>query len=241
MIVTGSATKGRRATRWLFALSGLLPTLPLLNPQPDPTLLIYSLFVLTYFIRRRGARFEAQAARGSAWPFGLAIVGAGLLVECLAWTSNFVKCAPQPALMHPQLLPDLALGVAFYGGWAIAWVVLLRYFSFSLRQVFCAQGAFGVLIEQRGAIFLGGLATMPLGLALWAYVFLVYGSVVGIAYLLFGERLRGLSERNRWWKYPLAWLAIALLALALVGAWQAVLHGAGLLPEPRPICGFPLV
>ena len=47
-----------------------------------------------------------------------------------------------------------------------------------MRQIFCAQGAFGVLIEQRGAIFLGGLAIMPFGLVLWIYVFLVYGSVV---------------------------------------------------------------
>ena len=91
-VTANTPTRRRRATRWLFALSGLLPILPLLNPQPDPTLLIYSLFVLTYFIRRRGAGFEAQAARGAAWRFGLAVVGAGLLVECLAWASNFVKC-----------------------------------------------------------------------------------------------------------------------------------------------------
>ena len=165
----------RRAIRSLFVLSGLLPILALLNPQPDPTPLIYSIFVLTYVIRRRSASISEEA-RASTWSFGLAIVGYG----------NFVKCAPQPALMHPQLLPDLALGIAFYGGWAIAWVVLLRYFSFSLRQVFCAQGAFGVLIEQRGAIFLSGLAVMPFGLVLWTYVFLVYGSVVGIA-----DRSRG--------------------------------------------------
>jgi len=29
--------------------------------------------------------------------------------------------------------------------------------------------------------------------------------------------------------------------LTLVGAWQALLRVAGLLPEPRPICGFPLL
>jgi hypothetical protein len=232
--------KRRRIIRALFVLSGLLPILALLNSQPDPTPLIYSIFVLTYVIRRRGAS-DPEDVHGSAWPFGLAIVGCGLLLEGLSWTTNFVKCAPQPALMHPQLLPDLALGLAFYGGWAIAWVVLLRYFSFSLPQVFCAQGAFGVLIEQRGAIFLGGLAVMPFGLVLWTYVFLVYGSVVGIAYLLFGERLRVVAGGARWWRYPLAWLLIAVLALALVGTWQALLHAAGMLPEPRAICGFPLI
>jgi hypothetical protein len=230
----------RRAIRSLFVLSGLLPILALLNPQPDPTPLIYSIFVLTYVIRRRSASVSEEAC-ASTWSFGLAIVGCGLLLESLSWTTNFVKCAPQPALMHPQLLPDLALGIAFYSGWAIAWVVLLRYFSFSLRQVFCAQGAFGVLIEQRGAIFLGGLAVMPFGLVLWAYVFLVYGSVVGIAYLLFGERLRTVAGRDRWWRYPLAWLLITVLTLALVGVWQALLRVAGLLPEPRAICRFPLL
>jgi hypothetical protein len=230
----------RRVLRWLFALSGLIPLLPLLNPQPDPTLLIYSLFVLMYLISRAGAGARQPDTHAATWPFGLAIVGAGLLLECLAWSSNFLKCAPQPALMHPQLLPDLALGLAFYGGWAIAWLVLLRYFSFSLRQVFCTQAAFGVLVEQRGAIFLGGLVTMPLGLALWLYVFVVYGSIAGIAYLLFGERLRDEARRDRWWKYPLAWLLIAVLSLTLVGLWHVLLQGAGLIPEPRAICSFPL-
>ncbi|HEU5103233.1 MAG TPA: hypothetical protein VFU22_29635 [Roseiflexaceae bacterium] len=232
--------KRRRIIRALFLLSGLLPILALLSPQPDPTPLIYSLFVLTYIIRRRSAG-GTEEARTSAWSFGLAIVGCGLLLESLSWANNFVKCAPQPALMHPQLLPDLALGIAFYGGWAIAWVLLLRRFWFSLPQLFCAQGAFGVLIEQRGAIFLGGLAMMPFGLVLWTYVFLVYGSVVGIAYLLFGERLCAETGAARWWRYPLAWLLITVLALAFVAVWQALLRAAGLLPDPRAICGFPLV
>jgi hypothetical protein len=222
-------------------LSGLLPILALLSPQPYPTPLIYSIFVVTYLVRRRAARIPEPDARASAWPFGLAIVGGGLQLESLAWTTNFLNCAPQPSLMHPQLLPDLALGLAFYGGWAIAWVVLLRYFSFNLPQIFCAQGAFGVLIEQRGAIFLGGLAVMPFGLLLWTYVFLVYGSVVGIAYLLFGERLRATAGGARWWRYPLAWLLIAVLALALVGVWEALLSAGGLLPAARAICRFPLL
>jgi hypothetical protein len=230
----------RRVLRWLFALSGLIPLLPLLNPQPDPTLLIYTLFVLTYFITDGGAGARYQDIRAATWSFGLAVVGAGLLLECLAWSSNFLKCNPQPALMHPQLLPDLALGLAFYGGWAIAWLVMLRYFSFSLRQVFCTQAAFGVLIEQRGAIFLGGLVTMPLGLALWLYVFVVYGSIAGIAYLLFGGPLFDETRRDRWWKYPLAWLLIAVCSLILVALWHILLQGAGLIPEPRAICSFPL-
>ena len=37
-----------------------------------------------------------------------------------------------------------------------------------------------------------------------------------------------------------AWLLIAVCSLILVGLWHFLLQGAGMIPEPRAICSFPL-
>lgn len=226
----------RRIGRWLFGLSGLIPLLGLLGPEPDPTLLIYSLFVLLVFLRPVP---EAVPTRGWHARFVLAVLGFGLLLESLSWTSNFVKCEPDPALLHPQLIPDLTLALGFYGAWALAWLILLRFFAFRPGQLFYTQGAFGVLIEQNGMVFLTGLLTLPLGLVFWLYLFVVYGAVIGCA-----TRIAGLPDsagkRNRWWKYPLAWLAVLLLSLTVFALWHALLQGSGIIPSPQPICIRPL-
>lgn len=234
----GSVLIRRRLTRWLFALSGFIPLLALLSPTPDPTLLIYSIFVLLYLLRPRPAPLAYR--RGTMLRFGLAVVGCGLVVELLSWTNNFIKCAAEPALLHPQLAPDFALALGFYGSWVVAWLLGLRVFRFDLRQMFITQGLFGVLIEQRGGILIAGLFSMPLGLVLWLYVFLVYGSAMGVAAILAGIPERTQPRSDRWWKYVLVWTAVLVSSLVLTGLWGALLNTFGLVPAPQPICTNPL-
>ncbi len=82
--------------------------------------------------------------------------------------------------------------------------------------MFIIQGVYGVFLEQQGAVFLKGLDVMPLGLVLWLYVFVVYGSAAGLAYLPFeadfAPRRRRACSR---WKLPSA-LLIQFLATAVV-------------------------
>jgi hypothetical protein len=88
-------------------------------------------------------------------------------------------------LLHPQLIPDLILGLGFYGGWALAWLIAFRWFRFTLLEVFLATGLLGIGFEQLGAVFLVMARTFmgnPLqSLIIGAYVFVVYGSAAGLA------------------------------------------------------------
>jgi len=70
----------------------------------------------------------------------VAFLLSGSLTETLAWINNYSKEAPQPALLHPQLIPDLILGMGFYGGWALAWLIAFRWFRFTLLEVFLVTG-----------------------------------------------------------------------------------------------------
>ena len=265
----GPAIVRRRIGLILFAVSGLLPLMGLLASPPSPTLLIYSLFVLDVLRRRRRerrGRRESQDVQlqtgqqavpdekaesspdqdGSAvtWRrpirFWLSVVGAGAITECLAWTDNFLKCAEAPGLMHPQLLPDLIHGVGFYSTWAIAWLWLLRRYRFTLRQIFVTQGIYGILIEQNGQIFLAGLAMMPVGLVFWLYVFLVYGSTIGIPYNRYESSLLRDDTGGGRRKYLVALLALFLVIVPVGAGWSLAVTGLGLNPPKGPICERPL-
>jgi hypothetical protein len=226
------------SSRWLFALSGLIPLLALLNPEPDPVLLIYSAFVALRLLRPPPEPATA-AAPPRALHFALLMVAAGFCLELLSWLGNFLACRPAPALLHPQLVPDLSLALGFYGSWAAAWLILLRHFRFGLGQIFVTQGLYGVMLEQQGAVFLHGLVTLPLGLLLWLYVFAAYGATAGIAVLLTGQ-VPGRGERSSWYRYPLALLLTVALSLLITGLWSGLLGATQLLPPPMPICERPL-
>jgi hypothetical protein len=207
----------------------------LFGTPPDPTPLLYAVFVALWLLRPRLALppTPPRPAR-----FAATLVGSGLALEVLAWLNNFVRCNPQPALMHPQLAPDLWLALAFYGAWAAAWLLVLRRYCFTPAQIFVTQGVFGVFVEQQGQIFVAGLMAFPLGLFLWLYVFAVYGSVAGIAALVGGVPCH--SERRGRWRFPVALVTLALIAWPTLLLWGALAQGMGLLPAHAPICERPL-
>ncbi|RPI38883.1 MAG: hypothetical protein EHM59_22705, partial [Betaproteobacteria bacterium] len=216
-----------RSRRLVLALSALLPLPGLLTSPPDTMLPIYSLFVVVVFARRP---FEA-AAKSLRIPrslaFGALILVSGLFTETLAWTSSYLARAPEPALLHPQLAYDLLLSPVVYGGWALAWPILMRRWRYSLAEVFAIQGIYGVLLEQQGAVLRQGLASMPWGVVMWAYVFLVYGSAIGLAYLPFERSYAAEGRRRGWGRLPAA-LVVALLATIFSSlVWAGVLHVLG--------------
>lgn len=228
--------------RWpgrLLVISGLLPLLLLLTQPPSPTLLSYSLFVAIY---RWRDHLCPQLTRLQA-PLPLLLIplfiAAGLLTEVFAWTDSFLRCEPEPALFHPQLLPDLIHGIGFYGSWGIAWSLLVLRYRFSIAAVFVVQGLYGVAIEQNGAVLLTGLASFPTGLVLWTFVFAIYGATAGTAYSLVACRVGSARQRDHWSKYPIALLTLGVLLVIVGLIWGALLATANILPPARFICDHP--
>lgn len=226
-----------RLNRVLFASSGLIPPLGVTGQPPEFEALIYSLMVFVG-LRHRPPRPGERRHPARFW---LLLLIAGTLTECLAWLNAVTRCEPEPGILHPQLIPDLLLGVGFYSSWAVAWILVRLRYCFTLRQAFLTQGLYGVLVERQGGIFLAGLASLPIGLVLWLFVFLVYGSALGIAYALAGmdANPEGLPRPRR----RFVWIAVALAALLfpVSGGWSLIMGGIGLVPPPAPICERPFL
>ncbi len=206
-------------------------------------LLIYTIFVVAALFRRKlTSLFERLPGRVSLHLFTLVLLS-GSITEILAWTNNFLKGAKEPALFHPQLIPDLILGVGFYGGWATAWLIAFRWFRFTLLEVFLVTGFQGIFFEQLGAVFLTMLrvfANSPLlSILLGVYVFVVHGSIIGLALAPVIDRFDLPQKSRHWVRFP---VVIALMvSLAFVGTWLvsafALLFGG--LPAKRSIVEHP--
>jgi len=222
-----------------LVIGGSIPLLGLLGDPPDTMLLIFTIYVGVWFGRARVTRLVASIPVSPAViSIGLCVVS-GWIAESLAWTSSYLAAESEPALLHPQLIPDLILAVMYYGGWGVAWVVLRRRYDYSTKEVFVLQGLYGVLLEQLGAVFLAGLFSMPLGLILWAYVFVVYGSIMGIAYLPIEPQVRRPGTLNGRWKPVISFAVLLVVSLAVMLILGSLFDLLDLLPEKRFIGDHP--
>ena len=128
-----------RFWKTLFAVSGVLVLLGCLD---SPVLLPYPLFVLAYF------RNWHLPIKGK--PFVRLVLStylSTLLLESGAWLSEFIKNSPDPALFHPQLVPDLIMGIGFYAAWWLTWGLVLRKYRFTVSQVFITTGPDDVIVH----------------------------------------------------------------------------------------------
>jgi hypothetical protein len=227
----------------LLVLSGLLPLLGLFSRPADPMPLIYMVFVAACLLRRRLEALVDRLPGSAACHLVIAFLLAGSLTETLAWLNSYWKAAPQPALLHPQLIPDLIVGIGFYGGWAVAWLITFRWFRFTLVEVFLVTGILGIAFEQLGAVFLLMLRTLmgnPLqSLLIGVYVLVVYGSAAGLALVPLLSRFDAPQRSRSWLRFP---VVIALMITLAVGGCVLVNLGAlalGGLPPKRSIVEHP--
>ena len=227
--------------RLILGASALLPLPGLIAAPHDTMLPIYTLFVAAIFLRRELEK-AATRVRLPRWlAFGGLILACGVLAETLAWTGSFLAGDPEPALLHPQLAYDLLLSPVVYGGWALGWSILMRRWSFSLAEVFVLQGLYGILLEQQGAVLRQGWAAMPLGIILWVYVFMVYGSAIGLAYLPFASSYAAEARPRGWLRLPIAFVVLLIMTAVSSFGWGMALQVLGItVPDPRPILEAPL-
>jgi len=237
----------RRGCLWTaLVASAAIPILGLLT-GPNTTLLIYTIFVAALLARRPLERLAGALMRRLHLAPETLLVGAilvsGWLTGRLAWLSSSIGRDAHPALLHPQLIPDLILAIGFYGGWALGWLLALWRWQFTLPAVFFATGLMGIFVEQDGAVIrdiAAAALSNPLLAALIALdIFAVYGSIMGLAYLPLASALRERKRRGGWLRFPavVALMVVgSVIGLALVGLLAS--H-VGLIPPRRPIWEHP--
>lgn len=232
-----------RVAQGFLVISAFVPILGLLGSPPDTMLLIYFLFVLGVLLRSKITLSTSRISMQPKVTFGILVIFSGLVAECLAWTGSYLAKDVQPALLHPQLIPDLLLGIGFYGGWALAWILTLSVFRFSLLSLFVTAGIFGIAVEQDGQVLFSiiqNLSVSPLASLISAlYVFVVYGSILGLAYLPVEGRFNPAARRDHWLKYPVALFLMWLLAKIMFLAVFLLANSIGAIPEPKPIWLYP--
>lgn len=224
-------------------LTGLIPLLGLLSRPPDTMLLIYTVFVAGFLFRRATTAFLEKLPGSASLHLIVLFLVSGSLTEILAWSNNYLKAAEEPALFHPQLIPDLIIGVGFYGGWAVAWLITLRWFRFSVAEGFLVTAIQGVFFEQLGAVFMAMLSVFKddpaFALLMGLYVFLVHGSITGLALTPLSDRINLQTRSRHWIRFP---VVIALMVtLAFAGSWfiNMFAQSLGGLPPKRSITEHP--
>jgi hypothetical protein len=234
----------RNWAKAVLVVTGLVPLLGLLNRPPDTMLLITSLFALACLLRRRlAAGADRLPGPTGAWLLGFFWLS-GSLTECLAWLNNRLQEAAEPALFHPQLIPDLIVGLGFYGGWAAAWWLALRRFRFTLAEAFFVTGVQGIFFEQLGAVFSRMVAAFranpAFSLLLGVYVLAVHGSAVGLALAPILHRFDAPPRSRHWIRFPA--VCALMVGLAFAGAWMIgqISLAFGGLPPKRSIVEHPL-
>lgn len=205
---------------WLL-LAGVLLVAALVRPGAT-TLLLPALFAGLCWWRRDATAPVLEWPRNLAVRVGLLFFLAGIGLELLAWLGSYLTSDSQPYLMHPQLIPDLLLATGFYGGMALGWMTLLRWWEFSVRVAFITVGTWGLLNEQQGRAIVAigeALSTVPLqASALALQVFAVYGAIGGTAHLVASRAGAAPSGRRAWLKYPAATAALTIGAYLSAGA-----------------------
>lgn len=224
----------------LFILSAFIPLISLFSIPQDPLLLIYTAFVGVFIIKKYFFKKELEI-QNSSLKLALLIFVIGMITEALAWANNYYARRPEPALFHPQLFYDLLIGISQYGAWAIIWTFLIKRFNYSLIEIFALQGIYGVLLEQKGAVFIQGLMSMPVGIIFWAYVFVVYGSIPALAFVLANyKKNEELQNKNKFKKYLLTLVCLLLFSTISMIAWGLLLNALKIIPSPQPIWLRPL-
>lgn len=233
--------EGVGLARILFIISGIIPVGILALSGYDTMLCVYTIFVASYLLI---PNLVTTRAFGTALRFFSLFLISGTLTEILAWLSGYLAGKPFPEVFHPQLIPDIIIGFGYYGGMAVAWILVLRRFRFSLVSAMIVAGAYGVFAEQDGAIVvvvLQGLAVGNLGVILLGlYVFVVYASFTGIAFAPFMRHFDSPTRSSHWLRFLLVPVLLYVFTHAGVILIFVISEVFGGLPESRSALKFPL-
>jgi hypothetical protein len=218
-------------------VAGLIPILFLIISRTTTELLVVSIFMLLLFVQKP-LNVWYRRFPGPSWAkfLFLYVILNVFVFETLFWLSSYLGCVPDPDLLHNQLFWDWIYGIGFYGGLGVAWTVIRTFYGFDYRDAFIIQVVYGVFVEQLGSVFLAGLATFPLGILLWLYVFVIYGSIAASPFVIADDNVK---KHHVWRDYFFALVLLFALGLTISAIWGSVIQLSVGRPEQMPICERP--
>jgi hypothetical protein len=213
----------------------------------DPMPLIYTAFGVGYFFQPELTRLARKMPLPVWLKFIVFSIVAGWCGELFAWYGNYLEKNPEPALLHPQLIPDLIFAIGFYGGWACAWAVAFSLFRWSIPLIFITIGTFGWVVEQKAALLIGffqNISTHPFTGAYWLfYILIVYGSILCLGLVPVQVDLKPRFPQAPAWvhlmKIPFLWALSWLGAHVVLGLLMFVTDRLGIIPPPKSIVEHP--
>jgi hypothetical protein len=180
--------------------------------------------------------------------FIAALVAAGTIGETLLWISQLFAEKYYPTLMHPQLRSALCLALAYYLAMAVAWLVLLKRFQYTVRDLFflafivalCKQWQLGVLPS-----LCESLSTAPLiALLTLSSLLTAGGSIIALGFIAGGRpfsRDKKPVLKKLIPKYLITLFVIILLPeLAVFGTLSGA-KALGFIEEKKPIWQAPIM
>lgn len=197
--------------------------LTLIGISDSPMLLIFPMWIITYLLKGFFIKITNKV-RPELLFFASALT-AGLLTESLAIWQNSALPPEQRILISPDPLLDLFYGLFWYAFISATWVMLLRKYKYSAWDIFFLCGAYGILTEESGGVFLSMLFEPITGQLYALYVMFVYAIFILIGYMFTKENWRH-QDTPVWKKYPLAILLIFI---------QYAIYGNLLLPFLKSI------
>jgi hypothetical protein len=171
-------------------------------------LLIFPLFCIIYPFREKLSAIVEKIPLSALLKYFLIGALTGLLAEYLAISSGF-------GFFNPNLIKGFILSIGFYGAIPIIWYFLLQKYTFSIGNIFSLGGIWGICVEQDLAILLS------FDLLAYLYVFVVYGSLISIPYLLTKKHFDSLVRKEGIKKFIVAFAA-QFLAYLFGFLWMAV-------------------
>lgn len=157
------------------------------------SLMIFSVFVLLWLFGSSVRKLP------KFWlPLWARFVGVGLLFSAL--TEYFVFQEHPGGLFSSNLGAEIFLAMGIYGSLLVIWYFLLKRYQFSLWQQFFSAGLWGVVFEQNFRVLLS------FNLLGYLLVFLVYGSVMAIPHIFYGQEFDAFPKKEGGKKYLMAFL-----------------------------------
>lgn len=212
MMAFGAETIGRLIMKnlvgkifYFMVILGLLAFIIIIK---EWMLLIFSLFCIIYYFRETLSTIVEKIPLSDFAKYFVIGTLTGLLAEYLAICSG-------SGFFNPNLIKGFILSAGLYGAIPVIWYFLLRKYSFNTISVFSLGGIWGIFVEQDLAILLS------FDIFAYLYVFVAYGSIICIPFLLTEKIFNGLVRKEGIKKYVVAFFT-QFLAYLIGFIWMAI-------------------